>query len=127
MLNLCVVWIANKFFPFSVRGRRTQLKRKLTMKLKAVLFDNPPSALVAALEKIRPDVMGEVLVPHLKVPQDFGPESFMSNVPTWYSKMRRSASGTGCVKSGSRASQAHKQTSSALSPTFGMQEKHSRC
>ena len=46
------------------------------MKLKAVLFDNTPSALVAALEKIRPDVMGEVLVPHLKVPQDFGPAEF---------------------------------------------------
>lgn len=46
------------------------------MKLKAVLFDNTPSALIAALEKIRPDIMREVLVPHLKVPTDFGPAEF---------------------------------------------------
>ncbi len=46
------------------------------MKLKAVLFDDTPLVLVAALERIRPDVMGEVLVPHLKVPTDFGPAEF---------------------------------------------------
>ena len=46
------------------------------MKLKAVLFDNTPEALVKALETIRPDVMAEVLVPHLKVSPEFGPAEF---------------------------------------------------
>ena len=46
------------------------------MKLKAVLFDDTPPELVRTLEKIRPDVMAEVLVPHLKVPSNFGPAEF---------------------------------------------------
>lgn len=46
------------------------------MKLKAVLFDETPALLVIALEKIRPAVMNDVLVPHLKVPSDFGPAEF---------------------------------------------------
>ena len=46
------------------------------MKLKAVLFDDTPPTLVKAFETIRPDVMNEVLIPHLKVPPDFGPAEF---------------------------------------------------
>lgn len=46
------------------------------MKLKAVLFENTSRPLVKALEEIRLDVMAEVLIPHLKVPADFGPAEF---------------------------------------------------
>ena len=46
------------------------------MKLKAVLFDNTRTELVTALESIRTDVMFRVLIPHLKVPHDFGPAEF---------------------------------------------------
>jgi len=46
------------------------------MKLKAVVFDNTPPALVDVLENIRPEVVARVLVPHLKVSPQFGPAEF---------------------------------------------------
>jgi len=47
--------------------------RTKNMKLKAVVFDNCPQALTDSVELMRPDVMREVWIPHLKVPLDFGP------------------------------------------------------
>lgn len=46
------------------------------MKLKAVLFDGTFPTLVRATEGIRAEVMSQVLIPHLKVPPNFGPAEF---------------------------------------------------
>src|SRR3989344_2687085 len=50
--------------------------RRKNMKLKAVFFDDKFPTLISALERIRADVMREILIPHLKVAQDFGPAEF---------------------------------------------------
>ena len=75
--NFCVVCTTEQLiFPRQAKEGQTKTKETEEMKLKAVLFDNTPQALIVALEKIRPDVMNEVLVTHLKVPVDFGPAEF---------------------------------------------------
>ena len=66
--NFCVVCTTEQLiFPRQAKEGQTKTKETEEMKLKAVLFDNTPQALIVALEKIRPDVMNEVLVTHLKV------------------------------------------------------------
>jgi len=46
------------------------------MKLKAAISDNLSEELVKKLNGIRQQILVQVLVPHLKVPEDWGPTQF---------------------------------------------------